>query len=108
MKIRRLITLLIAAICGLLIVGFIIPTELDPPKTMRVILEHNEEAFIVPACFEASNPSNFLEESTLEYAEEINYPPLTQCTEDALKSETTNLVASWLKRLGILNTKWDE
>jgi|SRR5690625_40941 len=108
MNARRLLTIIVAVISGLLIVGFIIPVQLDPPESTRVILEHNEEAFIVPECFEESNPSNFLEESTLGYAKEINYPPLTQCTEDALQGEQTNLVASWLKKLGILSTKWDE
>src|SRR5699024_2898385 len=105
---RRLITILVAVICGLIIIGFIIPTELDPPKSMRVILEHNEESFIVPTCFEESDPSNFLEESTLGYAEEINYPPYSECTEDALKSVETTLIVGWLKKLGILSTKWDD
>src|SRR5690625_1056498 len=90
-----------------IIVGSLLPKETKPPKTTRVILEHNEKTFIAPICFEESDPSNFLEETTLENAKDIGYKAHSQCTENALKGERDILIISLLKNLGLIETSWD-
>ena len=56
----------------------------DDPSDSRVILDHTHKTYIAPSCFEESEPTNFIEESTLGEAEELGYPPHSSCTEEAL------------------------
>lgn len=107
MGIRRIITLLVVAISGLIIVGLIIPTETEPSQSTRVILEHHEETYIAPVCFEDAAASNHIEETTLERALELNYQPHSSCTEEALTSEQNSFIVGLLKDIGILSKKWD-
>ena len=58
----------------------------DDRSDSRVILDHTHKTYIAPSCFEESNPTNFIENSTLGEAEELGYPPHSACTEEALAS----------------------
>jgi len=107
MGIRRLITIIVIVLSGLIIVGLIVPAEVKPSANTRVILEHNEETYIAPICFEEANASNYIEETTLERAEELNYPPHSSCTEEALENEKSPFIVALLKNVGILSKKWD-
>ena len=107
MNMKRLLTLSIVLIAGLIIIGFIVPVETKPSDSTRVILEHHQKTYITPTCFEASNPSNFIEDSTLGQANELDYKPHSSCTEDALESEQNPYIIGLLKDLGILSKKWD-
>lgn len=90
------------------IAGMVIPKETHPSADTRIILEHTHQTYIAPVCFEDADPTNFLEEATLEKAEDLNYPPHSTCTEQALESEDDRLLTSWLKDLGIMKKTWDE
>ncbi len=90
-----------------LIIGMIIPRETVPSEDTRVILEHTYQTYIAPICFEESDPTNFLEEATLQKAESLNYPPHSPCTEKALESERDRLLPSFLKEIGVVDKKWD-
>ncbi|WP_082818790.1 hypothetical protein [Bhargavaea cecembensis] len=59
----------------------------DDPSNARVILDHTHKTYIAPSCFEESDPTNFIEESTLGEAEELGYPPHSACTEEALGAQ---------------------
>lgn len=91
----------------LIAVSFFVPQETQPPSDTRVVLEHNRHTYIAPPCFENANPTNWLEEATLEEAENLTYPPDGSCTEEAMESEESSLFVSLLKDLGILERKWD-
>ncbi|GAB3797662.1 hypothetical protein [Virgibacillus kimchii] len=111
----KLLIYLIILIVGLLIVSFFIPKETKPSSDTRIILEHTYQTYIAPGqpgdyCFEQSNPTptNYLEDSTLEKAWDLNYEPHDSCTEEALESERDSLFFSLLKDIGILNKKWDD
>lgn len=108
MGVRRLTTILVVAVCGLIIVGLIVKTETKPDASTRVILEHNEETYIAPICFEKAEASNYIEETTLERAEALNYEPHSSCTENALASEQNSFIVGLLKDVGILSKKWDD
>lgn len=110
----RLLTYLIILVVLLIIVSFFIPRETKPSPDTRIILEHTYKTYIAPGqpesrCFEQSNPTptNYLEDSTLEKAWDLNYEPHDSCTEEALESEKDSLFISLLKDIGILSKKWD-
>lgn len=56
----------------------------DDQSNSRVILDHTHKTYIAPSCFEESDPTNFIEDSTLGEAEELGYPPHSACTQEAL------------------------
>lgn len=91
----------------LVVLGFIIPRKTVPSPETRVILEHNFQTYIAPVCFEKSNPTNFIEDSTLKRAQELNYPPHDACTDKALHPETDPFIISLLKDFQLLDKKWD-
>lgn len=99
---------LILVIIALVLVSAFIPKETHPSGDTRVILEHTYETYIAPVCFEESNPTNHIADSTLETAESLNYPPHSECTEKALESENDRLLTSLLKDMGIMSKKWDQ
>ncbi|KRG13969.1 hypothetical protein ACA30_13685 [Virgibacillus soli] len=86
--------------------SFFIPKETKPSPSTRVILENTYKTYIAPVCFEQSNATNWIEETTLQKAKELNYTPHSSCTENALKPEKDRLFTSLLKELGILENKW--
>lgn len=101
MKNKKLwITIAFLAIAALLIV-FFLPRENEPSPETRVILEHTYRTYIAPSCFETAEATNFLEEATLGYAEELNYPPHSECTESAFAGNNDSPFVSLLKELGI-------
>lgn len=100
-------TLIIFLFCTVLLIGLFIPRETHPSGDTRIILEHTYKTYVAPVCFEESDPTNFLEESTLQKAESLNYDPHSPCTENALESEDDRLIPSLLKQIGIMNKKWD-
>ncbi|MBP1968264.1 hypothetical protein J2Z83_000356 [Virgibacillus natechei] len=108
MQKKKLFVVLLILIASVLIAGFVIPKETHPPSDTRIVLEHNQSTYIAPTCFEEADPSNFLEENTLEHAEEINYEPHDTCTVETLQSEEDRLLISVLKDIGLLDTKWDD
>lgn len=104
---KRLTVLILGMAIIFLTVGVLIPRETTPSDSTRVILEHHEQTYIAPICFEDANATNFLEESTLIRAIELNYDMHSNCTKEALASEQDPFIISLLKELGILRKPWD-
>lgn len=105
---KRIILRIIFFIGLLILASYFIPRETKPSADTRIILEHNKKAYIAPLCFEDSDPTNYLGDSTLGKAKELNYKPNSSCTEEALKGEKDSLFISLLKDIGILSKKWDD
>lgn len=82
--------------------------ETKPSADTRIILEHTHKTYIAPTCFEDSNPTNFLQESTLEEAQSLNYEPHSTCTKEALMGKKDRFLISILKDIGIVNKEWDD
>jgi len=97
-RISMLIGLIAAAA---LLVFFFLPRENSPSPSTRVILEHTHHTYIAPSCFDEADATNFLEDSTLEKAEELQYPPHSTCTEESFKGNNDSPFISLLKELGI-------
>jgi hypothetical protein len=85
-----------------LIALLFLPRENLPSPDARVVLEHTYRTYIAPSCFEESNPTNFIEDGTLERARELGYPPDTACTEKAFQGNNDSFFIDFLKELGIL------
>jgi hypothetical protein len=73
------------------IMGFVIFIKPMNISNERIILEHSFKTYIAPACFEESNATNFLEESTLEVAEEKDYKPHSDCTVEFMKLKSATM-----------------
>lgn|SRR5690606_6599777 len=104
---KKLFVLVPIIIIAVVLISLFIPRDTQPASDTRVILEHTHKTYIAPMCFEGSNATNFIAESTLEEAHSLSYNPHNSCTEDALTAETDSLLVSLLKEMGILDTKWD-
>ena len=98
-KIWMVVLLLAAAILLLL---FFMPRENMPAPETRVILEHSFRTYIAPSCFEQADATNFLEESTLAEAQELEYPPHSSCTEEAFEGNQDSGFIRLMKELGIM------
>lgn len=80
--------MLIVALILLIIVAVAAFTLLkDDPSNSRVILDHTHKTYIAPSCFEESDPTNSIEESTFEEAEELGYSPHSACTVEVLGAQ---------------------
>src|SRR5690625_2094930 len=91
-----------------IVISFFIPKETKPSAKTRIILEHHHNTYIAPKCFEQSEVTNYLEDSTLGEAHRLNYEPNDTCTETELASEKESLFISLLKDIGIISKKWDK
>lgn len=104
MKTVGMISSIIAAI---ILLSILIKIDTPPSNDTRIILEHTYETYIAPPCFEQSDATNFLEESTLEHAEDIGYELHDVCTEDELKEERNSVLIHLLKQMGLLKKQQD-
>ncbi len=103
---RILITSLIVIVLAI-IMSFLIEKETKPSASTRVVIEHHYQTYIAPRCFDQNEVTNFLEDGTLGKAQELNYDPHNECTEEALAGEKEALFISLLKDIGIISKKWD-
>lgn len=109
MKRNRLFIAALFLVLGAAVVWFFMPQENEPSSETRIVLEHTHRTYIAPSCFENSEPTNFLEESTLGQAKELNYPPHSECTEQALQSNHDSPAVRLMKELGLMEktqTDW--
>ncbi|RNF39091.1 hypothetical protein [Planococcus salinus] len=94
---------------GALVALLFLPRDNQPGPDTRVVLEHNYRTYIAPSCFQEADPTNFLEESTLEHARELGYPPNAECTEKAFEGNNDSRFVSLMKELGVMEkeaTDW--
>lgn len=92
----------IILVSAALIALLFLPRENNPSPDERVVLEHTYRTYIAPSCFEESNPTNFIEDSTLQQARELGYPPDTACTKKAFQGNHDSFFIDFLKELEIL------
>ncbi|TWT02400.1 hypothetical protein [Planomicrobium sp. CPCC 101079] len=99
---------LCAVVAAVLLVLFLMPRDNQPPPKTRVILEHSHRTYIAYSCFEGSNATNFLEESTLQEARDLNYPAESACTEKAFQGNRDSFFVSLMKELGIMEKETED
>lgn len=78
------------------------PRDNVPPPNTRVVLEHTFRTYIAPSCFQEADATNFLEESTLQQARELGYPPHSECTVQAFEGNSESRFTSILKEFGVI------
>src|SRR5699024_2332646 len=69
---------------GLIVVGFTFEKETKPKDDTRLILEHTYKTYIAPPCFEDADATNYLEDSDIEMAKQLEYEPNDTCTEETI------------------------
>ena len=87
---------------ALLLALLLMPRDNQPTPNTRVVLEHTHRAYIAPSCFEVSDPTNFIEDGTLKKAQDLGYPPFSECTEKAFEGNNDSFLIDFLKELNIL------
>lgn len=95
-----LLSVLIISI-GFLII-FFLPRDNGPSLTSRVVLEHTYQTYIAPSCFEQENPTNFLEDATLADAEQLGYPPNSDCTREAFEGNRDSMFQIFMKEFEVM------
>ncbi|GAE24833.1 hypothetical protein JCM9140_786 [Halalkalibacter wakoensis JCM 9140] len=76
----------------LLIIGFLIPINVEISGDTRVIIDHTLEVYSVPSCYDQADLTNNLEETTLSYAKQLNYMSESSCTEEQLQESKPFLI----------------
>lgn len=80
--------LIILSVAAVVVIGGVVTynimTEEPDPQ---VILDHTDNTYVLPECFEQDEPSNYIEQSTMKRATELNYQPGGSCTEAAVAGE---------------------
>ncbi|KHF41777.1 hypothetical protein [Halalkalibacter okhensis] len=86
-------TILWITLAGLLlIIGLVVPITVTAPDDTRVILDHTNKVYSAPACFDQADLTNNLEETTLKFAQELEYVSESSCTEEQLKETKPFLI----------------
>ena len=60
----KLFTLIAVLISTLILISFLIPKETRLSPETRIILEHTYHTYIAPGCYQHSNPTNYIQDST--------------------------------------------
>ncbi|MDN3428059.1 hypothetical protein QL992_04215 [Microbacterium sp. APC 3898] len=102
MKRRKIWIVVLLLAAAVLLLLFFMPRENVPAPESRVILEHSFRTYIAPSCFEEADATNFLEESTLAKAQELEYPPHSSCTEEAFEGNRDSGFIRLMKELGVM------
>ncbi|GEM_PF-2403058 len=90
----------IAVITGgiLAVLFLLVPLPMAPPGGTRMVLDHTQQIYIAPPCFEQANATNYLTETTWKEARQRGYTAEPSCTAERMKSAA---VPGW-QRLGSL------
>lgn len=85
---------------------FLVPIPFGPPGDLRIILDHTLDVYIAPPCFEQSNATNYLTETTWKNAREKGYRPESACTATLLQPAAATLWSKLQESLGIIPGSW--
>ncbi|GGI42363.1 hypothetical protein [Mammaliicoccus stepanovicii] len=89
-KRAMLIVCIVAVVIVILVT--VVPFKQAPSSTTRVVVDHYNKKYAFPNCYKYNEASNYLDEVTLQDAEELNYPPMNKCTEDEIKPKYKSLI----------------
>ncbi|MFD0959060.1 hypothetical protein [Paenibacillus chungangensis] len=101
-------TIIITLTAGLLFAAMFIPISVAPSDEIRIVVDHTNEYFIAPPCFEqAKGLTNHLSDTTLKEALASGYKPESACTAEKV-NEKTKTVGYWIgHQLGLVSGDWD-
>ncbi len=103
------IWILLGVLAAVVFLVFIfVPRENVPSANTRVVLEHTHRTYIAPSCFQEADATNYLEESTLQHAKDLNYPPHTDCTAEAFAGNKESRFTSILKEFGLVEKESED
>ncbi|MDQ0207630.1 hypothetical protein [Alkalicoccobacillus murimartini] len=94
-KYRWLIGVFISVV--LVILGFIIPIEIDSPDDQTVIIDYTLNEYSAPACFDQAGFTNNLDDAIYSEMEDSNFSPESSCTTDEFTGTTVPLWFSLFK-----------
>lgn len=105
---KKILLWITVGIVMLILASLFITTTVYPPNDTRVILEYTDRTYIAPPCFEQADPTNNIGEADLGAARNINFSAHDTCTEKELQSEEKSLFISFLEKIGLLHSKWED
>ncbi|PSL50804.1 hypothetical protein B0H94_10280 [Salsuginibacillus halophilus] len=105
---QKIIVIFIAAVMVLAAVGFVVPVQLSAPPDARIVLDHTNETYVAPACFNDADVTNNLTETTYAEAKRVEYTPESVCTEHELTAQEVPLFMALLQWLGLVSHPWEE
>ncbi|MFC0473407.1 hypothetical protein ACFFHM_23595 [Halalkalibacter kiskunsagensis] len=76
----------------LIIVGLVIPINVNPPGDTRVIMDHTKKVYSAPECFDQADLTNNLEETTFDHALDLEYVSESSCTDQRLQIQKPFLI----------------
>ncbi|MFB5660687.1 hypothetical protein [Alteribacillus sp. HJP-4] len=103
---QKAITFSVIILCMLILAGFVIPVSISAPPDTRVIVDHTNDTYASPSCFDEAEMTNYLQETEFAEAQELDYEPESYCSEQAMTDEETPIFQALLKIMGIQDTKW--
>lgn len=86
---------------------FAIKIESAPSPGTRIILEHTNQTYITPPCYEGAQKTNNIAEADLQKAKETNYKPESSCTEQSLQPVNLPIAYVIAEKLGLKKSSWD-
>lgn len=89
----------------IVVLSFVIQISAEAPSNTRLIIDNMHKVYVSPPCFDAADLTNYIEESTLEQAQKINYAPEGKCTEESLTNKVS-LAVYILESIGLKESVW--
>ncbi|SFE41866.1 hypothetical protein [Alteribacillus iranensis] len=105
---KKLINGAIILFVILIVSGFLIPVQLTAPPDVRTIVDHTNQVYVTPPCFNEAELTNYLQETTYQEATELGYKPESSCTADSVVEEEVPINIALFKMMGLRETKWDD
>nr|WP_100372535.1 hypothetical protein [Bacillus sp. FJAT-45037] len=78
----------------LIILGLTIQVTVEP-NDERVIIDHTKKVYSAPECYDNADLTNNLEETTYQYANDLNYEVESSCTSEALSGDKKPILLAW-------------
>ncbi|TSB47929.1 hypothetical protein [Alkalicoccobacillus porphyridii] len=76
----------------IIVLGFVIPVEVDPPENDTVIIDYTLGEYSAPACFDQAEFTNNIDETTFEKVEDHSrFSPESDCTTEEFTVTTVPL-----------------
>lgn len=93
--------------CLLLGLFLLVPLPLAPPGGTRIVLDHTQQVYIAPPCFEQAGATNYLTETTWAEAQQKGYDAESACTAELMQPVATPGWQRLWQLSGAGATAWD-
>ena len=75
----------------IIIIGFVIPREIDSPDDQTVIIDYTLNEYSAPACFDQAGFTNNIDDAIYSEMQDSVFSPESSCTTDEFEVTTVPL-----------------